>query len=115
MRQHPGCATLRAWISVGVDGSPESLMAYAVARGVAERYAAEFWPVVAHGGKGVDRRLVAEIVDRRHEDLPDEPVPAPAAAGADGELLVVGSRGLHGLKSLGRCPSVLPSGSPLGS
>ncbi len=88
-------------ISVGVDGSPESGLAYAAAREIANRYTAELWPVVAHGGKGVDKRLVAENVDRRHEDLPDEPVPALVAAGADGELLVVGSRGLHGLKSLG--------------
>ena len=88
-------------ISVGVDGSPESGLAYAAARVVADRYTAELWPVVAHGGKGVDKRLVAEIVDRRHEDLPDEPVPALVAAAADGDLLVVGSRGLHGLKSLG--------------
>jgi nucleotide-binding universal stress UspA family protein len=88
-------------ISVGVDGSPESRVAYGAARDLADRYTAELWPVVAHGGKGVDRRLVAEIVDRGHEDLPDEPVPALVAAGADGDLLVVGSRGLHGLKSLG--------------
>jgi nucleotide-binding universal stress UspA family protein len=88
-------------ISVGVDGSPGSGLAYAVARDVADRYSAEFWPIVAHGGKGVDKRLVAEIVDRRHDDLPDEPVPALVAAAADGDLLVVGSRGLHGLKSLG--------------
>ena len=88
-------------ISVGVDGSPESGLAYAAARVVADRYTAELWPVVAHGGKGVDKRRVAEIVDRRHEDLPDEPVPALVAAAADGDLLVVGSRGLHGLKSLG--------------
>jgi nucleotide-binding universal stress UspA family protein len=88
-------------ISVGVDGSPESRLAFAAARDVADRYTAELWPVVAHGGKGVDKRRVAEIVDRRHEDLPDEPVPALLAAAADGDLLVVGSRGLHGLKSLG--------------
>jgi nucleotide-binding universal stress UspA family protein len=88
-------------ISVGVDGSPESGLAYAAARDVADRYTAELWPVVAHGGKDVDICLVAEIVDRRYEDLPDEPVPALVAAAPDGDLLVVGGRGLHGLKSLG--------------
>jgi nucleotide-binding universal stress UspA family protein len=87
-------------IAVGVDGSPESGLAYAAAREVADRFTSELWPVVAHGGKGVDKRLVAEIVDR-YEDLPDEPVPALVAAAADGDLLVVGGRGLHGLKSLG--------------
>jgi len=33
--------------------------------------------------------------------LQDEPVAALVAAAADGDLLVVGSRGLHGLKALG--------------
>jgi nucleotide-binding universal stress UspA family protein len=88
-------------IVVGVDGSPESAAAYAAARHLAARFGGELWPVVAHGGKGVDTRLVATIVDHHHEDLPDEPVPALVAAAADADLLVVGSRGLHGFKSLG--------------
>jgi nucleotide-binding universal stress UspA family protein len=87
-------------VVVGVDGSPESDAAYTAARHLAVRFGAEVWPVVAHGGKGVDKRLVATLVDR-HEDLPDQPVPALIAAGADADLLVVGNRGLHGLKSLG--------------
>ena len=88
-------------IIVGVDGSPESAAAYAAARHLAARFRAELWPVVAHGGKGVDRRLVGTIIDHHHEDLADEPVPALAAAAAASDLVVVGSRGLHGLKSLG--------------
>ena len=88
-------------IVAGVDGSPESAAAYAVARHLSERFSAELWPVVAHGGKGVDKQLVAQIVDYHHEDLPDEPVHALVSAAADADLLVVGSRGLHGLKSLG--------------
>ena len=85
----------------GVDGSTGSEVAYAVARHLAGRFTAELWPVVAHGGKGVDRQRVELIVDRRYEDLPDEPVKALVAAAADADLIVVGSRGLHGLKSLG--------------
>jgi nucleotide-binding universal stress UspA family protein len=50
--------------------------------------------------QGVEKRLVATIVDHHHEDLPDEPVPALVAAAADADLLVVGSRGLHRFKSL---------------
>ena len=87
-------------IVVGVDGSPESAAAYRAARLLAERFDAELWPVVAHGGKPVEPRLVDIIVDRR-EELPDEPVAALVAAAADADLLVVGSRGLHGPRSLG--------------
>jgi nucleotide-binding universal stress UspA family protein len=88
-------------VVVGVDGSPESAAAYAVARRLSERFNAELWPVAAHGGKAVDRRLVDLIADRRREELPDEPVAALVAAAADADLLVVGSRGLHGLRALG--------------
>jgi nucleotide-binding universal stress UspA family protein len=88
-------------VVVGVDGSPESASAYAVARNVAERFGSELWPVVAHGGKGVDNDAVATVVDYHHEDLPDDPVQALVAASADADLLIVGSRGLHGFKALG--------------
>jgi nucleotide-binding universal stress UspA family protein len=87
-------------VVVGVDGSPESAAAYVVARRLSERFDAELWPVVAHGGKAVDRGPIDSIVDRR-EDLPDEPVTALVAAAAGADLLVVGSRGLHGLRALG--------------
>jgi nucleotide-binding universal stress UspA family protein len=88
-------------VVVGVDGSPESATAYAVARELSERFNVALWPVVAHGGKAVDRRRVDLIVGRQREELPDEPVAALVAAAADADLLVVGSRGLHGLKALG--------------
>jgi nucleotide-binding universal stress UspA family protein len=88
-------------IVVGVDGSPESARAYAVARQLADRFGSELWPVVAHGGKAVDKAEVATVVDYHHEDLPDEPVRALVAASADADLLIVGSRGLHGFKALG--------------
>jgi nucleotide-binding universal stress UspA family protein len=88
-------------VVVGVDGSPQSATAYAVAHQLSERLSAELWPVVAHGGKAVNRRTVDAIVDHWREDSPDEPVGALVTAAADADLLVVGSRGLHGLKALG--------------
>jgi nucleotide-binding universal stress UspA family protein len=88
-------------VVVGIDGSPESAIAYAAARQLSERFGAEVWPVVAHGGKPVNRRMVHAIVDRRREESQDEPVGALVTAAADADLVVVGSRGLHGLKALG--------------
>lgn len=88
-------------IVIGVDGSPESAAAFVVAKGLADRLGAELWPLVAHGGKDVDRAAVAKIVDYHHEDQEGEAVPSLVAAAADADLLVVGSRGLHGLRSLG--------------
>jgi nucleotide-binding universal stress UspA family protein len=88
-------------VVVGVDGSPESALAFATARAVADRFGSDLWPVVAHGGDGVDETAVAAVVDYHHEPSPDEPVHALVAASADADLLVVGSRGLHGVKALG--------------
>lgn len=95
----------RAWpprrIVVGVDGSPESAAAYAAACRIADRFGSALWPVVAHGGKGVNGQAVKAIIDYRHEDLADEPVGALTAAAADADLIIVGSRGLHGVRALG--------------
>jgi nucleotide-binding universal stress UspA family protein len=88
-------------IVVGIDGSPESAAAYATARALGDRFGSRIWPVVAHGGKSVDKRLVSMILDHHREDSPDEPVQALVAASADADLVIVGSRGLHGLRSLG--------------
>jgi nucleotide-binding universal stress UspA family protein len=88
-------------VTVGVDGSPQSADAYALAAHLATRFGCELWPVVAHGGKGVDKARAIEIVGRRYEELPDDPVRALVAASADSDLVVVGSRGLHGLRALG--------------
>ncbi|HEX2432309.1 MAG TPA: universal stress protein [Gaiellaceae bacterium] len=66
-------------IVVGVDGSKESAVADAVARDLAERFGAQL---------------------ERYENLPN-PVEGLVEAGMEADLLVVGSRGLHGIKALG--------------
>jgi nucleotide-binding universal stress UspA family protein len=66
-------------IVVGVDGSDESVFADVVARDLAERFGAQL---------------------DRLENV-DQPVSALAEASVEADLIVVGSRGLHGLKALG--------------
>jgi nucleotide-binding universal stress UspA family protein len=88
-------------IVVGIDGSPDSAAAYETACDLADRLDAEVWPVVALGGARVDREAARQILGSRYEEVLDEPVRALVAVAAEGDLLVVGSRGLRGLKSLG--------------
>jgi nucleotide-binding universal stress UspA family protein len=87
-------------IVVGIDGSKASGDAFVVASRLSAQFGAELWPVVARGGRPPEKRLVA-LITERYEVLPDSPVSALIAAAADADLIVVGSRGLHGLKALG--------------
>lgn len=85
---------------VGVDGSPGSERALAVAEQLARRFRAPLRILTALGGKGVDRERVHAIAPRV-EEVDARPVEALTAAAADADLLVVGSRGLHGVRALG--------------
>lgn len=88
-----------AAIVAGVDGTPGSLAAVSVARELAGRFGSDLQPVCAADGKtdveAVRRSVPGLIVDDR------DPVEALAAHAADADLLVVGNRSLHGLRSLG--------------
>jgi nucleotide-binding universal stress UspA family protein len=86
---------------VGVDGSIESAAAYAAARYLSERFGAELRALVARGGKGVNERLASVITDGEHEDSGDPPVRALVTAAESADLVVVGSRRLHGVRALG--------------
>jgi nucleotide-binding universal stress UspA family protein len=86
-------------IAVGVDGSSPSLEAEAFARSLAERLAVSLRVVVAQGGKPIDIEGLRGIKDLQWDDL--RPVDALVAASAGTDLLVLGSRGLHGLDALG--------------
>lgn len=85
---------------VGVDGSPESEAAWAAAEQLAGRFGSELRAVVATGDGGVDldaaRRVVPEV-----EDEPARAVDLLSVLSERADLVVVGGRGLHGLRALG--------------
>jgi nucleotide-binding universal stress UspA family protein len=85
-------------IVAGVDGSPESLPAVNVARYLAERFAAPVSVVTALGGKDVDLKHAYEL---GAVAVGGHPVPALVEASRNADLLVVGRRGLQGVKALG--------------
>lgn len=87
-------------IIVGVDGSPESLLAAAVGKAIAERYTAESVIVAATGGKRIDIKPIQALSPYFVTD-PGHPVEALVELSQEADLLVVGSRGLHGPKALG--------------
>lgn len=91
-----------ARICLGVDGSPESAAAAKVARGLAKHFGAEVTALAACGGKKLwlDRVRAAEPnASLDHRPAVEALVETAAARKAD--LLVVGSRGLHGTSALG--------------
>lgn len=85
---------------VGVDGSPQADDALAAAQQLAARFGSTLRVISALDGKGVDlahvhlRTPLVETVGR-------QPVKALVEAARDADLLVVGSRGLHGVMALG--------------
>lgn len=93
---------VEAWpqtVVAGVDGSLESAAAFTVARSVAGRFGGSV-RAVASTKDQLDREAAAAIARELEEH--DEPaVNVLVAASESVDLIVVGSRGLHGLKALG--------------
>jgi nucleotide-binding universal stress UspA family protein len=94
-RRRPSSRPVR--IVCGVDGSPGSRLAAAVADAVGRRFEAEVRLVTALGGK----RLDLPRIDLATELDPRPPVDALTDAALEADLLVVGSRGVHSMLSLG--------------
>jgi nucleotide-binding universal stress UspA family protein len=86
-------------ISVGIDGSTSAMHALAVARELGHRLEAPVRVLAATGGKPVDFDGLRGIEDLDWDEL--RPVDALAAASRATDLVVLGSRGLHGMSALG--------------
>lgn len=100
-------------VRVGVDGSAAAEAAAARAAAVAERCGCPLRAVVARGGR-VDEEAVERILAGLPgaERLDDPRHPAAALADPGDDLVVVGSRGLHGLRALGSVSERVAHRSP---
>jgi nucleotide-binding universal stress UspA family protein len=87
-------------VVVGVDGSDESRVAAEVARELGDRLRLPVEAVLATGGKPVGPDLLAGI-GLEYEVDTARPVKALIERAGTSSLLVVGSRGLHGIRALG--------------
>jgi nucleotide-binding universal stress UspA family protein len=94
---------VEAWpqtVVVGVDGSLESAAAFAAARSVATRFGGSSLRVLASTKDQLDGKAARAIAPELEEH--GEPaVKLLVAAAEPTDIIVVGSRGLHGLKALG--------------
>ena len=99
-RRRPAGDTLPRSIVVGIDGSDESATAWAVARGLADRLKIDAMPLTARPSKDVDLAAVHAITEDAGLEEGD-PVDTLLNAAESADLLVVGSRGLHGVRALG--------------
>jgi nucleotide-binding universal stress UspA family protein len=86
-------------IVVGVDGSDAAGKAYDVARELGERVGVPVRALAASGGKDVDLEVLRRISALGWNER--KPANALVDASRETDLLVVGSRGLHGLSALG--------------
>ncbi len=85
-------------IVAGIDGSAESARAFEAASGLAARFDADVRAVAASRGKSFDLDAARAITDRVEVDE-RRPVAALVARSTGADLLVVGSRGLRGLRA----------------
>jgi nucleotide-binding universal stress UspA family protein len=91
-----------AWpqqIAVGVDGSLESAAAFDVAHGIADRFGGSVRPVAST--KDQFDPQAAQVIAPQLEEYERPALDLLVAASESADLIVVGNRGLQGLKALG--------------
>jgi nucleotide-binding universal stress UspA family protein len=99
----------RLEIVAGYDGSPESVTAVEVGRELAERLGASLRVISAKGASTEPNEELAGITIERDDR---DPVTALKDAARSADLLLVGSRGLHGIKAIGSVSEKLGHVSP---
>ena len=87
-------------IAVGFDGGPTSAAAVRTAGEIAVQRGADLRIIIAKGGPADGIGDLAQDLPA-HEVVHDRHNPVHALSGSDCDLIVVGSRGLHGLRALG--------------
>ena len=85
-------------VVVGYDGSPGADRALAVGLDVADRYDTDLRVLVAGAASANDFDALAHLAFERDER---DPAGALCAVSHEADLLIVGSRGLHGVRALG--------------
>lgn len=97
----PDAATPPREVVVGLDGSPESALAYVTGCRIARRFGARLTALVAFGGDPPDAPAVEQITHRSAERSGEDAATALIAVSKRADLLIVGNRGLHGVDRLG--------------
>ena len=91
-----------AAITVGVDGSVESALAFRSACEVRDRFGAKLTMVAGDAGRGMDLAAIKEQIAPEPLEVDERgTLDALVAASESVDLLVVGSRGLKGIPALG--------------
>lgn len=97
-------------IVVGLDGSAEAQAAAEVASNVSKHCGGAITGVVATGGKDVDPEAATGQAFEVEVEA-DSPVDVLKRRGETADLLVVGSRGLHGVRALGSVSERVANGA----
>jgi nucleotide-binding universal stress UspA family protein len=85
-------------VVVGYDGSPGAEAALRAGRDVANRFEASLTVIAAGEAAGIEPDGLAGLAVERD---PRDPLEALLDASSSADLVVVGSRGLHGIRALG--------------
>jgi nucleotide-binding universal stress UspA family protein len=99
-RKQPAEASFPRSLVVGIDGSTEAEHALAIALALEARFSIPLRIVTAIG-ESSDAPRPRRRRSLRVEEIDGAPVEALQEASSDADLLIVGSRGLHGLRALG--------------